>query len=119
MNKVLFIGNLTHSPESKTTPNGVQVCSFTVAVNRKDKEAIFYRVTAWRGLAETCGKFLEKGKKVAVIGELDPRTYESKDGSTKVSLDVTASEIEFLSPRTEQTIPAGFTEVTDDELPFK
>ena len=131
MNKLYIIGNVTHTPELKNTPNGVPVCSFSVAVNRRDKDALFYRVTAWRGLGETCAKYLQKGKKVAVIGELDLRTYTGRDGMEKTALEVTASDIEFLSPRSDdqqppqqQQVPEpeldGFIEVTGDDanLPF-
>ena len=131
MNKLYIIGNVTHTPELKNTPNGVPVCSFSVAVNRRDKDALFYRVTAWRGLGETCAKYLQKGKKVAVIGELDLRTYTGRDGMEKTALEVTASDIEFLSPRSDDQQPQqqqqepepeleGFTEVTGDDanLPF-
>ena len=131
MNKLYIIGNVTHTPELKNTPNGVPVCSFSVAVNRRDKDALFYRVTAWRGLGETCAKYLQKGKKVAVIGELDLRTYTGRDGIEKTALEVTASDIEFLSPRSDdqqppqqQQVPepelGGFIEVTGDDanLPF-
>ena len=131
MNKLYIIGNVTHTPALKNTPNGVPVCSFSVAVNRRDKDALFYRVTAWRGLGETCAKYLQKGKKVAVIGELDLRTYTGRDGMEKTALEVTASDIEFLSPRSDdqqppqqQQVPEpeldGFIEVTGDDanLPF-
>ena len=130
MNKLYIIGNVTHTPELKNTPNGVPVCSFSVAVNRRDNDALLYRVTAWRGLGETCAKYLQKGKKVAVIGELDLRTYTGRDGIEKTALEVTASDIEFLSPRSDdqqqqqQQVPepelGGFIEVTGDDanLPF-
>ena len=131
MNKLYVIGNVTHTPELKNTPNGVPVCSFSVAVNRRDKDALFYRVTAWRGLGETCAKYLQKGKKVAVIGELDLRTYTGRDGMERTALEVTASDVEFLSPRSDdqqqpqqQQVPepelGGFIEVTGDDanLPF-
>ena len=125
MNKLYIIGNVTHTPELKNTPNGVPVCSFSVAVNRRDKDALFYRVTAWRGLGETCAKYLQKGKKVAVIGELDLRIYTGRDGMEKTALEVTASDVEFLSPRSDdqqqpqQQVPepelGGFIEVTGDD----
>ena len=131
MNKLYIIGNVTHTPELKNTPNGIPVCSFSVAVNRRDKDALFYRVTAWRGLGETCAKYLQKGKKVAVIGELDLRTYTGRDGMERTALEVTASDVEFLSPRSDdqqppqqQQVPepelGGFIEVTGDDanLPF-
>lgn len=104
MNKLTIIGNLTADPEMRSTPSGVTVCAFTVAVNRRfansdgDRITDFFRVNAWRQLGESCGKYLAKGRKVAVVGELQARTYQAKDGSTRMSLDVAADEVEFLSP---------------------
>lgn len=135
MQKITIIGNLTHNPETRTTPNGVSVCSFTVAVNRRfanqdgEKQTDFFRVNAWRGLADTCAKYLAKGRKVAVIGELQARMYDGKDGEKRMSLDVQADEVEFLTPKSqaEQTEQSeqqpnadanGFTDVSTDDLPF-
>ena len=116
MNKLYIIGNVTHNPELKNTPNGVPVCSFSVAVNRRDKDALFYRVTAWRGLGETCAKYLQKGKKVAVIGEPDLRTYTGRDGMEKTALEVTASDVEFLSPRSDDQQPQQQQHVPEPEM---
>ena len=105
MNKIFLIGNLTGDPELRTTPSGINVCTMNIAVNRRfsssreDRQADFFRITAWRQLGETCSRYLSKGRKVAVVGELAARTYEAKDGTTRVSLEVTADEVEFLSPR--------------------
>ena len=127
MNKIVLIGNLTHDPDTRSTPNGVTVCSFTIAVNRRfasqggEKQTDFFRI---------------KGRKVAVIGELQARTYEAKDGTTRMSLDVSADEVEFLSPKGDDqgssysapTAPrpqmnrnqdvAGFTDISSDDIPF-
>ncbi|MBR4434717.1 MAG: single-stranded DNA-binding protein [Clostridia bacterium] len=105
MNKIFLIGNLTADPELRTTATGVSVCTMTIAVNRRfasnreERQTDFFRVSAWRQLGETCSRFLAKGRKVAVVGELSARLYEAKDGSPRVSLEVTAEEVEFLSPR--------------------
>lgn len=134
MNKILIIGNLTRDPEERTTPNGYRVCSFTVAVNRKKKqgnqEADFFRVSAWNDLGETCGKYLAKGRKVAVTGsvQLDVREY---NGKTYADMAVTAESVEFLSGREQQPESErdpvqkaaeehGFieTQLPEDELPF-
>ena len=104
MNKQFCIGNLTKDPETRTTPNGNTVCTFTVAVNRKkvsEPQTDFFRVNAWGKLGELCGRFLNKGRKVAVVGELQARTYDNKDGKTMLSLDVVADEVEFLTPAEE------------------
>jgi len=115
MNKLTIIGNLTRDPELRVTPNGVNVCDFSVAVNRRlsaqqkangqQQEADFFRVTAWRELGENCSKYLAKGRKVAVIGPVSVRTYTGNDGVTRASLEVTADEVEFLTPRDQQGAP--------------
>jgi len=128
MNKITLIGNLTHDPEVRSTPNGITVCSFTIAVNRRhanangERPTDFFRINAWRQLGDSCGRYLAKARKVAVIGELQARLYEAKDGSMRMSLDVQADEVEFLSPRTttqeNETETAGFTDVSTDDIPF-
>ena len=142
MNKVFLIGNLTRDPELRTTQSGVTVCSFTIAVNRRrassaeagQPEADFFRVTAWRQLGEICAKYLAKGRKVSVTGSVSASAYTAQDGTARASLEVTADDVEFLTPRGEvgdapapaprmQAAPAapqsnGFEQVDDDELPF-
>lgn len=105
MNKVILIGNLTRDPELSETPNGVAVCRFSIAVSRDyanadgNRETDFFNITVWRGRAENCGKYLKKGSKVAVVGSLQNRTYEDKEGTTRYVTDIVANEVEFLSPR--------------------
>ena len=128
MNKLIIIGNLTKDPELRTTATGLSVCSFTVAVNRRkgnnEQETDFFNVTAWRERGETCAKYLSKGKKVCVVGSVSVRTYETQNGKHGANLEVTADDVEFLTPRTETaTAPApvaegGFQQVETDELPF-
>lgn len=123
MNKLTIIGNLTGDPESRTTSGGVNVTTFTVAVNRRNKkegqnEADFFRVSAWRQLGENCLKFLAKGRKVAVVGAVSVHTYTGNDGNTRASLEVNADEVEFLSPKSESIDPqTNYTKV-DETLPF-
>lgn len=131
MLKAMIIGNLTKNPELRATQSGVPVCSFTVAVNRRNQdagkqEADFVRVTTWRGLAESCSRFLAKGRKVGVTGTLTLQSYTGNDGQTRYSLEVQADEVEFLTPRSDADDtgmtydpPPGFTPVDDSsELPF-
>ena len=143
MNRLTIIGNLTRDPELRTTNTGVNVCSFTVAVNRRNRrddqngqpEADFFRVTAWRQLADICAKYLAKGRKVAVVGPVSVHTYTGNDGTTRASLEVNADDVEFLSSRNDgeaggysapavpeapsaESQAAGFTAVETDELPF-
>ena len=131
MNKLIIIGNICNNPELRTTSTGLSVCSFTVAVNRKktkdgQQETDYFNVTAWRERGEICAKYLSKGKKVSVIGPVSVRAWES-NGKHGASLEVTAEEVEFLSPRgetqTSQPEPqvdkqSGFQQVDTDELPF-
>ena len=135
MNKLTIIGNLTRDPELRTTTSGTNVCSFTVAVNRrnKEKEADFFRVSAWRELGENCAKFLAKGRKVCVVGPVGVQTYQGRDGKTYADMTVQAQEVEFLTSveeaarmakaenaaYEEKTDPqSGMTQVETDDLPF-
>lgn len=141
-----MIGNLTKDVECRTTQSGVKVANFTIAINRRmknngEQQTDFFNIVAWRQLAELCERYLSKGKKVAVTGSIQTRTYE-KDGVKHSAWDIVADEVEFLSPAdkgmrkemeyraeerqaimTEGEIsykPAdtGFTEVEDEQLPF-
>ncbi len=108
MNKVFLIGNLTRDPELSTTPSGVAVCRFSIAVSRDyagadgSRETDFFNVTVWRGRGENCGKYLKKGNKVAVVGSLQNRSYEDKDGVKRNVTDIVASDVEFLTPKSAQ-----------------
>ena len=106
MNKVILVGNLTRDPELTETPSGVAVCRFAIAVSRDyanadgTRETDFFNITVWRGIAENCGKYLKKGNKVAIVGSLQNRSYEDKDGIKRNVTDVVANEVEFLTPKT-------------------
>ena len=104
MKKLMFIGNLTADPEMRSVNvagEATNVCNFTVAVNNgKDEPADFYRVAAWRGLAEICSTYLFKGNKVYIESDIfAPRLYSKNDGSAGISFDVTAAKVEFLTPK--------------------
>ena len=149
MNKLYIIGNTTKDAELRSTQDGTSVCSFTVAVNRKSKkknengsDVDYFRVTAWRKLAEVCGQYVKKGSKLAVVGPVSVSTYTTNDGQTRASLEVTADDVEFLSSKSDSNaqkesynqapevpeapeVPqqsSGYTDVSADfdssELPF-
>lgn len=133
MNKVLLIGNLTRNPELSETASGVSVCRFSIAVSRDytnadgNRETDFFNITAWRGLAETCNKYLVKGTKVAILGSLQNAFYEDKDGIKRFVTNVIANEVEFLSPKqadNEEQVASTkrerpeLVEITDNSLPF-
>ena len=104
MNKVIMIGNLAKDPDVRTTGTGISVCTLRIAVTRKranqngEKVSDFFDVIAWRQLAELCGKYLAKGRKICVTGELQTRSYDAKDGSKRYVTEIVADDIEFLSP---------------------
>lgn len=137
MNKVILVGNLTRDPELSETPNGVAVCRFAIAVSRDyansdgTRETDFFNITVWRGRAEVCGKYLKKGNKVAIVGSLQNRSYEDKDGIKRNVTDVVANEVEFLTPKNAQNggedgedlVPAKrerpqLEPIDDNQLPF-
>lgn len=140
MNKVYLIGNLTRDPELSETNTGISVCRFAIAVNRNysgsdgERQTDFFNITVWRNNAENCGRYLKKGSKVAVVGSLQNRSYEDKDGIKRNVTDIVASEVEFLSSKSasdgqeeefrphRESQPAKKPElevmVDDDTLPF-
>ena len=144
MNKIQLVGNLAGDPELRQTSQGISVCTFRVALNRRianangEREADFIPVVAWRGLGENCAKYLTKGRKVAVSGTLQTRNYEDKQGNKRTAFEVVADDVEFLTPRGEGGAAAptgapryqapaannglddvsGFTEMDDSALPF-
>ena len=128
MNKLMIIGCLGNDPTMRTLPDGTAVCSFNVAVSGKgkDKTTTWFRVTTWRQLAENCNRFLEKGRKVAVVGSVTLNTFTKKDGTAGASIEVNADEVEFLSPKGERSDPvdvavdkqSGMVVVDQDDLPF-
>ena len=135
MNKVYLIGNLTRDPEISTTTGGISVCRMSIAVGRRftnaegGRETDFFNVTAWRGTADNCAKFLKKGNKIAVSGSIQTRNYERPDGTKGFSVDIVADEVEFLSSKNEGSAEGGMSvgsvgpvsdlqPVDDDNLPF-
>lgn len=114
MNKITLIGNLTADPELRATTAGVNVCTFSIAVNRRNGKTDFIKINAWRALGEACQKYLSKGKKVAVIGELQISQVDGKNGK-QTFVDVQADEVEFLSPKNTQE---EFVEINPEGLPF-
>ena len=126
MNHVSMIGRLTKIPDIRQTNTGKNVCSFTLAVNRRYKDAQgnaaadFFSVQAWEKLAELCARYLDKGSKVFISGELRNRSYEAKDGSKRTVTEIIANEVEFWSPKAEPATPPveEWEQVEDSDLPF-
>jgi single-strand DNA-binding protein len=105
MNRVDLIGNLTRDVELQKTKDGVAVAKFTIAVNRTHKndqgeyDTDFFQITVWRDLADNVAKYVKKGNKVAVCGEIRTGSYESKEGEKKYTTEILANEVEFLTPK--------------------
>ena len=99
MNKIIITGNLTRDPELRQTESGKSVTNFTVAVRRpfKPDETDFFPVVVWGKQAESCAKYLSKGRKVGVSGFLYYREYKTSDGSPRRVMEICAREVEFLS----------------------
>lgn len=121
MNCITIIGNLTRDPENRTTPNGKSVCSFDVAVKRRKQvegqpEADYFRCNAWNALADLCGKYLGKGKKVMVTGPVSLSKREH-DGKFYASIEVLVNDVEFLTPKQTDS-QTGMEVVNDDDMPF-
>ncbi len=102
MNQVILIGRLTRDPELSYTPNTQSaVCRFTIAVDRprrngEDAGADFIRITVWGRQAETCDRYLSKGRQVAVAGRIQTGSYKNREGVTVYTTDVVADRVEFL-----------------------
>jgi single-strand DNA-binding protein len=108
----IIIGNVGRDPELRYTSTGAAVCSFSVAVSRSwtDKnsnepreETTWFKVSAWRALAETANQYVHKGMQIMVTGEVKASAYAGKDGTPQASLELTARNIQFLGRRGEGT----------------
>ena len=130
MNKVIIIGRLTKDVELLETQGGTPLARLSVAVNRSyknsdgEREADFFNVTVWGNQAENCRKYLEKGRQVAIQGELRNDTYTDKNGDKRTSTTINAQEVEFIGSATtsgEKTKkePLKLQQIEDDgDLPF-
>ena len=104
-NKVILIGNMVADPELKTTPTGVNVCSFRIAVGRRfvkanePQQTDFIDIVAWRAQAEFVAKYFVKGKPILVCGAIQSRNWQDKDGNKRYTVEVIADEISFVGPK--------------------
>lgn len=130
LNKAILTGRLTTKPELKTTTSGVSVTQFSLAVQRNFKnsngnyDADFINIVAWRNQAEFASKFFDKGNLMTVVGSIQTRSYEDKNGNKRTATEVVAEEVLFAeSKNSEGAKPSvnsnmEFEEVNDEELPF-
>ena len=119
MNKAVIIGNLSKDVELMKTTSNVSVAKFSVAVKRTVGEEVdFLNVVVWRGLAESCVKYLKKGSKVAVIGSIQTRSYENKNGQKQYITEIVAEQVEFLSKSEPKKEEMTEVDETQETLPF-
>jgi single-strand DNA-binding protein len=101
MNKAIIMGNLTRDPEMRSTQSQVPVCTFTVAVERRfktadgNRAADFINCVAWRQSAEFMAKYFHKGSRVVVVGSIQTRSYDDKDGNKRTATEIVVDEIHF------------------------
>jgi len=132
--RIVIVGHLGADPEMRYTPSGDPVTTFRVATNRRytdsegnsHDETTWFRVTAWRRLAETCNQYLAKGRLVLVDGRLNPdesgnpRIWTGKDGVARASYELTATTVKFLTPKGERVteVMPGEGIPPEEEIPF-
>lgn len=123
----IIVGNVGRDPELRYTQSGVAVCDFSVAVSRRwtdrnsneqREETTWFRVSAWRGLAETCNQFVHKGMQIMVTGRVGASAYVGQDGQARASLEITAQDVQFLGRRGEGADMEGDYPSEPDDLPF-
>lgn len=139
LNRVMLIGNLGADPEYRSTTGGANVCSLSLATTDKwkDKEdnmqerTEWHRIVAWGNLAETCNKYLTKGRQIYVDGRLQTRKWQDKEGKDRYTTEIVADSVRFLGPKDDrgasgrpggrgQSRGSGSTteEPYDDPVPF-
>ncbi len=130
INKVILIGNLGKDPELRYTPDGTPVTNFSIATSdswtdktsgEKREKTEWHRIVVWRKLAEICAEYLSKGRQVYIEGKLQTRSWE-KDGVTRYTTEIVASDVQFLGKRPNTTPPPADAQVpaekTEDDIPF-
>lgn len=138
-NRITIVGYLGRDAELRYTPQGTAVCSFSVATTERRKDrageyqdiTTWFNVSVWGSRAESTSQYLSKGKLVYLEGRLTQREYQDRDGNTRMSLDVNASDLQFVGPRGDDAPPmrdepaakpqaqeASAAPVTEDDIPF-
>ncbi len=145
LNSVIMMGRLTDNPELRQTPQGANVCSFTIAVERsfarqgEQRQTDFFDVVAWRSQADFVSRFFRKGQMIAVQGRMETRTYDDRNGVRRKAYNIVAESLHFADSKkdsnpspapydTGSQIPPAFEnagasdfreiEAVDDDLPF-
>ena len=139
-NLVVLTGRLTADPELKTTPNGISVTTFSIAVDRRyrsgeERQTDFINIVAWRQTAEFISKYFKKGSLIGIEGSIQTRRYQDKNGNNRTAFEVIANNIQFVESKRDSSVPtdtdepasfsnasandfADLGDATDDDLPF-
>ncbi|MBE6761681.1 MAG: single-stranded DNA-binding protein [Ruminococcaceae bacterium] len=144
LNVVVLSGRLTADPELKTTANGISVCSFSIAVERRfksgeERQSDFINIVTWRSSAEFVSKYFKKGQMIAIRGSIQTRRYQDKDGNNRTAFEVVADDVQFADfarregdaasmPAAPAATPASYSNAgagdftsiddVDEDLPF-
>ena len=132
LNNVVLMGRMVSNPDYRTTTSGKSVCSFRLAVDRpgKEKQADFIQCVAWQGTADFVSRYFFKGSMVAVIGSIQTRNYEDKNGQKRTAVDVVVREVSFTGERAQKQAEiaptvdfkeadnSDFEEIESGDLPF-
>lgn len=146
INNVVLMGRLTAAPELKTTQSGISTVRFSVAVERRynkqgeERQTDFVDCVAWRQTAEFVSKYFNKGSMIAVIGSIQTRSYEDKNGNKRKAVEVQVENVSFCGSKSESgtggnnpnldilkdkveqfnapQTDSGYTDIPDDDLPF-
>ena len=139
-NLVVLTGRLTADPELKTTPNGISVTTFSIAVDRRyrsgeERQTDFINIVAWRQTAEFISKYFQKGSMIGIEGSIQTRRYQDKNGNNRTACEVIANNVQFVESKRDSSAPsdsgepasfsnagandfADLGDATDDDLPF-
>ena len=136
-NLVVLTGRLTADPELKTTPNGISVTTFSIAVDRRyrsgeERQTDFINIVAWRQSAEFITKYFKKGNLIGIEGSIQTRRYQDKNGNNRTAFEVVANNVQFVESKRDSapaSEPASFSnadvndfadlgDASDDDLPF-
>ena len=123
LNKAILVGRLTADPELRTTPNGVPVTTFRIAIDRPfssksgERQADFITIVAWRSSAEFVCKYFQKGSAIGVDGSIQTRDYTDKEGNKRFSFEVVADRVTFVERRQSGAPVSGGAMTTMDAAP--
>ena len=123
LNVVALMGRLVYEPELKTTPSGINVCSFRIACDRnfarqgEQRQADFIDIVAWRSQAEFVSKYFQKGSLIAIDGSIQTRQYQDKNGNNRTATEVLASQVSFCGGKAaEKPAVRDFDQQTENHV---